>query len=66
MGSLVFEPLHPEFGARDCGVSLVKEISEEIVDEIKKAIDTFSFLYFPDQSLNDDAQFAFTRRIGEP
>ena len=44
MGSLDFEPLHPDFGARVRGVSLVGEIADETVEEIKKAIDTFSLL----------------------
>ncbi len=66
MGSLDFEPLHPDFGARVRGVSLVGEIADETVEEIKKAIDTFSLLCFPDQPMNDEAQIAFTRKLGEP
>ena len=49
MGSLDFEPLHPDFGARVMGVSLVGDIADETVEEIKKAIDTYSLLCFPDQ-----------------
>ena len=56
MGSLDFEPLHSDFGARVRGVSLVREIADETVEEIKKAIDTYSLLYFPDQPMNDEAQ----------
>ena len=66
MGSLDFEPLHPDFGARVRGVSLVGKIADETVEEIKKAIDTFSLLCFPDQPMNDEAQIAFTRKLGEP
>ena len=61
MGSLDFEPLHPNFGARVRGVSLVGEIADETVEEIKKAIDAYSLLCFPDQPMNDEAQIAFTR-----
>ena len=53
MGSLDFEPLHPDFGAKVRGVSLVGEIADETVEEIKKAIDNFSLLCFPEQLMND-------------
>ena len=66
MGSMDFEPLHPDFGAKVRGVSLVGEIADETVEEIKKAIDTYSLLCFPDQPMNDEAQIAFTRKLGEP
>ncbi len=66
MGSVDFEPLHPDFGARVWGVSLVGEIADENVEEIKKAIDIYSLLCFPDQPMNDEAQIAFTRKLGEP
>ena len=66
MGSLDFEPLHPDFGAKVRGVSLVGDIADETVEEIKKAIDTYSLLCFPDQPMNDEAQIAFTRKLGEP
>ena len=66
MGSLDFESLHPDFGAKVRGVSLVEEISDKTVEEIKKAIDTYSLLCFPDQPMNDEAQIAFTRKLGEP
>ena len=46
MGSLDFEPLHPDFGARVRGVSLLGEIADETVEEIKKAIDTYSLPLF--------------------
>ena len=66
MGSLDFEPLHPDFGAKVRGVSLVGEITDETVEEIKKAIDTYSLLCFPEQPMNDEAQIAYTRKLGEP
>ena len=66
MGSLDFEPLHPDFGAKVRGVSLVGEIADETVEEIKKAIDTYSLLCFPEQPMNDEAQIAFTRKLGNP
>ena len=45
---------------------MVGEIADETVEEIKKAINTFSLLCFPDQLMNDEAQIAFTRKLGEP
>ena len=47
MGSLDFEPLHPDFGAKVMSVSLVGDIADETVEEIKKASDTYSLLCFP-------------------
>ena len=34
MGSLDFEPLHPDFGAKVKGVSLVGETADETLEEI--------------------------------
>ena len=46
MGSLDFEPLHPDFGARVRGVSLVGEIADETVEEIKRpSIPSLSFVF---------------------
>lgn len=45
---------------------MVGEIADETAEEIKKAIDTFSLLCFPDQPMNDEAQIAFIRKLGEP
>ena len=45
---------------------MVGEIADETVEEIKKAIDTYSLLCFPDQPMNDESQIAFTRKLGDP
>jgi alpha-ketoglutarate-dependent 2,4-dichlorophenoxyacetate dioxygenase len=60
------EPLHPELGARITGLDLRQDLDDETVATIREAIDTYSFLVFPNQSFNDEAQLALTRRFGEP
>ena len=66
MGSPKFEPLHSEFGARVTGLNLREGLSAATVSAIKRAIDDYSFLWFPDQSLSDDMQLAFTKLLGDP
>ena len=66
MATLTIEPLHPEFGARITGVDLRDPLPEEIVGEIRAAIDDYSFLCFPDQPFDDERQLAFTSRLGTP
>jgi len=63
---LTIEPVHPEFGARVTGIDLRGPLSGEAVAAIRAAIDTHSFLCFPDQPFDDDRQLAFTRALGEP
>ena len=41
-------------------------LSEPDVESIRKAIDTWSLLCFPGQSMTDEAHLDFTRRLGEP
>lgn len=65
MATLNFEPLHEEFGAKVTGIDLNAPLAEETVADIHAAIDTYSFLCFPDQPFDDDRQLAFTRRLGE-
>lgn len=66
MTTLTTEPLHPDFGVRITGVDLSAPVSEETREEIRAAVDTWSFVYFPDQPFDDDRQLAFTRHLGEP
>ena len=60
------ERLHSEFGAQISGVELNGSFSDGEAIAIVEAIDTFSFLVFPEQKLDDATQLAFTRRIGTP
>ena len=66
MAMLKIEPLHSEFGARITGIDLRKPLPAAAVEEIRAAIDDYSFLCFPDQPLNDDLQLALTRIPGSP
>ena len=66
MTQLHIDPLHQEFGARITGVNLSKKLWGDVVEEIKKAIDTYSFLCFPDQLMTDEDQLAFTQSLGNP
>ncbi|MDX2156309.1 MAG: TauD/TfdA family dioxygenase [Hyphomicrobiaceae bacterium] len=66
MGKIATQSLHPELGARITGVDLRKDLDDAMVADIRKAVDTYSLLVFPDQQLDDEAQLALTRRFGEP
>ncbi len=66
MSNMTVSPLHAEFGARVDGIDLRAPLSDEVLEEIRVAIDTHSFLCFPDQPFDDDRQLAFTKRLGTP
>ena len=66
MSHLDIESLNAPFGARITGLDLTADLSEETVEAIREAIDTYSFLCFPEQPMTDEAHLAFTRRLGEP
>lgn len=66
MSRLSIEPLHEDFGVRVTGIDLTLDLCDEVAEEIRDAIDTYSLLCFPDQPMTDEAQLAFTRRLGEP
>ena len=66
MATLTIEKLHPEFGARVTGVDLRAPQPDAVTEEIRAAIDDYSFLCFPDQPFDDDKQLAFTQSLGEP
>ncbi len=66
MNRLDVEPLHGDFGARVSGTAISGDLSDGDVASIREAIDSYSFLYFPDQDMTDEKQLAFTRLLGEP
>lgn len=66
MLSVETEKLHPNFGARITGLTLGGGMSAEEVAFVHDAIDTYSFLCFPDQDLPDADLLAFTALLGEP
>ena len=66
MSQIHFEPLHDLFGARVMGVDLTAPLSDADITAITRALDEYSLLCFPQQDMTDEAQLAFTRRLGEP
>ena len=66
MGFLNIEPLHNDFGAQITGLDLSQHLPKEVIVEVKQAIDHHSFLCFPNQSVSNDMQLAFTKLFGEP
>ncbi len=66
MGALIIEKLHADFGARVTGVDLSLPLTEPLCDEVRRAIDDYSFLCFPGQRLEDASHLAFTRMLGTP
>jgi len=66
VSELDIQALHPDFGARVTGVDLGEPLDGRALSAVRRAIDDYSFLCFPDQALDDDSQLAFTKQIGEP
>ena len=64
MAQLRYEELHPEFGVRIRGVDVSRPLADDLVAEINAAIDRYSFVCFPDQTMDDDRQLALTRQLG--
>lgn len=63
---MIIEPLHDDFGARLLEVDLARDLTPETVAAIAAAINEYSLLVFPGQSMTDEVQLAFTRSLGEP
>ncbi|MBS0550606.1 MAG: TauD/TfdA family dioxygenase [Proteobacteria bacterium] len=66
MSQLTYEKLHPEFGVRLRGVDVSKPLTTELTREISAAVDDYSFVCFPGQTMDDDRQLALTRQLGKP
>ncbi len=63
---MIIKEIHNDFGAQISNVDLSISIKNEDIKAILKAIDDFSFLIFPDQSLRDDSHLEFTKLLGTP
>lgn len=57
-------PLAHGFGARVTDVDISKPLDFETFREIRAAFDDYSILIFPDQTLDDQTQIAFSERFG--
>ena len=66
MVSLKLEPIHSEFGARVQGLDLCDYLSPASLGALEQAIDSYSFLWFPKQSVSDEMQLALTNSLGDP
>jgi alpha-ketoglutarate-dependent 2,4-dichlorophenoxyacetate dioxygenase len=66
MPQLRYEELHPEFGVRIRGIDVSQPLAPDLVAEINAAIDRYSFVCFPDQTMDDVRQLALTRQLGNP
>ena len=63
---MIIKKIHDDFGAQISNVDLSISITKQDVGAILKAIDDFSFLIFPNQSLQDDSHLEFTKLLGTP
>ena len=63
---MIIKEIANDFGAQISNVDLSISIKKEDIKAILKAIDDFSFLIFPDQSLSDDSHLEFTKLLGTP
>ena len=66
MNDMIIKEIHGDFGAKVSNIDLSISIKTKDVKAILKAIDDFSFLVFPDQSLRDDSHLEFTKLLGTP
>ena len=66
MTEVIVESIHNDFGAQILNLDLSTNLKGENIKTILKAIDDFSFLIFPDQSLEDESHLEFTKLLGTP
>ena len=67
MYQLRYEELHPQFGTSVRGIDLGKPLTPDLIQEINAEINRYSFVFFPDQSMDDDRQLAQTgSRMSRP
>jgi alpha-ketoglutarate-dependent 2,4-dichlorophenoxyacetate dioxygenase len=66
MNKFDIQPLHTDFGARVLGATLSGKMADNVLDFIRKSIEQYSLLCFPDQDMSDEKQLAFTRLLGTP
>lgn len=62
--SITVSPLSPKFGAKVTGVDISVPLEFQTFREIRAAFDEYSILIFPDQTLDDETQIAFSERFG--
>ena len=63
---MILKTIHDDFGAEVSNINLSIKLGREFIKAILKAIDDFSVLIFPKQSLKDDSHLEFTTLLGTP
>lgn len=58
------EPLTPFFGARVTGFGIRDGVDDATLAALEQALNEHGLLHLPNQPLDDDAQLAFSRRLG--
>ncbi len=59
-------PIAGALGAEIRGVDIARLLEAEVVSEIRRAFLDHLVIFFRDQKLTPQAQFAFSRQFGEP
>ncbi len=62
---LTVDPVAVSLGAEISGVSLADDLSDEVIDEIRRALIEYKVLFFRDQPLDAAQHVAFAARFGE-
>ena len=62
--SITTRQLHPLFVGEVRGIDLREPADASTVDAMVAACDRYAVLVFPDQSIDDDQQMAFSERLG--
>jgi len=60
-----FRPLRPVFAAEVSGVDCRAPLTRQDIATIEAGMDQYAVLVFPDQTVTDEQQLAFTRHFGE-
>ena len=61
-----FHPVSARFGARVEGVDLSERLAPAAATAIRRGLDRFHVLFFPGQTIDDDAHLALAGELGEP
>ncbi|CAN7636515.1 TauD/TfdA family dioxygenase [Phenylobacterium sp. LjRoot219] len=59
------EPLTPRIGAELHGIDLVRQLPDETIAEIRRALLTYKVIFFRDQDITQEQHIAFARRFGD-
>ena len=60
------EAITPAIGAEISGVSLNKDLNDDICDQIYKALIKYQVVFFRDQDLSPESHLKLAKSFGEP